>query len=394
MMRVGVEQPPLIVHIVHRFGVGGLENGVANLINELPAGFARHCVMALTEVEPGFAARVRRPDVEFVSLRKPPGQTLKLLPRLVRELRARRPALVHTRNVAALECQLAAWLAGVPARLHGEHGWDVGDLHGENTHLLRVRRLFKRFVHHQIALSERTRRYLVEAVGVDPRRVSALCNGVDCARFRPAAEADAGLPADWPFAAGDFVVGTVGRLAAVKNQQLLIEAFALLHARDPAFAARARLLIAGDGPDAAMLAALAHRRGIDGRTWFAGERADVPALLRRLDLFVLPSLAEGISNSILEAMASGRPVLATDVGGNAELVVPGTTGVLVPAPDARAMADAIGAYFHDPGRLAAHSAAARARAVTDFSLERMTGNYHRTYATLLQRARATQPGGS
>lgn len=394
MMRVGADKPPLIVHIVHRFGVGGLENGVANLLNELPEGFARHCVMALTEVEPAFAARVRRPDVEFVSLRKPPGQTLKLLPRLVRELRARRPALVHTRNVAALECQLAAWLAGVPARLHGEHGWDVGDLHGENAHLLRVRRLFKRFVHHQIALSERTRQYLVDAVGVAPQGVSALCNGVDCAAFRPATAADAGLPADWPFAAGDFVVGTVGRLAAVKNQQLLVEAFALLSSNDPAFAARARLLIAGDGPDAAMLAALARQRGIEQRTWFAGERSDVPALMRRMDVFVLPSLAEGISNSILEAMASGRPVVATDVGGNAELLAPDATGVLVPSSDPRAMADAIGAYFDDSGRLAAHSAAARARAVTDFSLERMTGNYHRTYAALLQRSRATQQGGS
>src|SRR5690606_19861689 len=141
-----------------------------------------------------------------------------------------------------------------------------------------------------------------------------VCNGVDVSRFTPhASDAPlslaAGAPAGW-HRDDAFIVGTVGRLASVKNQQLLCEAFLRLRERNPVFRDQGRLLIVGEGPDQEVLRGQVEAAGAGAAAWFAGEHADVPRWLRAMDLYCLPSLAEGISNSILEAMACGRPVIA------------------------------------------------------------------------------------
>ena len=143
-----------------------------------------------------------------------------------------------------------------------------------------------------------------------------ICNGVDTRRFRPAAAGEP-PPEGWPFEAGRHcVIGTVGRMQTVKNQTLLAQAFIRMVQQQPALAERARLVMVGDGPLRERARAMLEEAGLAALAWLPGERRDVPELMRALDCFVLPSLAEGISNTILEAMASGLPVLATDVGGN------------------------------------------------------------------------------
>lgn len=385
--------PPLIVHVVHRFDVGGMENGVVNLINQLPPGLARHAVLALTEASPAFAARIQRPDVPVLALNKPPGQLLPFLPKVFRALRRLRPQLVHTRNVGTLEVQLAALAARVPARVHGEHGWDVGDLAGENRRMLLLRRLLRHTVHHQIALSTPTQRYLVDRVGVPAGQVTNICNGVDVERFAPApdrAQLRARLAGDDPaarqaLAENAFVVGAVGRLAPVKNPGLLVEAFARVRARNPAFAERARLVLVGDGPLEGALLQQLRALDLESVSWLPGSRDDVPACLQALDLLCLPSLAEGISNAILEAMATGLPVLATDVGGNRELVAQAETGWLLPSGDVDQLAALIEARFDDPAGTRAAGRAGRDRAVTQFSLQTMVDQYHGVYAAQFAR---------
>lgn len=376
---------PLIAHAVHRLDIGGMENGLVNLINGLPEGFADHAVIAFTEISTDFARRIRRPGVRLLALHKPPGQTARILPRLWRELRRLRPSIFHTRNLATLEGQTAAWLAGVPRRVHGEHGWDVGDLDGSSPGPLRLRRCLRPLVHHQVALSEPIRRYLTSRVGVADIRVSRICNGVDTERFAPCADragtrtrlAGAALPAD------AFVVGAVGRLAAVKNLPMLVEAFAIARERDDRFRRQARLALVGDGPQRAELQALVERHGLAGHTWFAGAREDIPDCLAMLDLLCLPSLAEGISNTVLEAMACGVPVVATAVGGNAELIEEGASGWLVASGDVPALAERLLRCLADPAALHAAGRAARARAVTQFSLATMLAGYHAMYAGML-----------
>jgi sugar transferase (PEP-CTERM/EpsH1 system associated) len=371
---------PLVLHVFYRFDVGGLENGVVNLINRMPEEAYRHAILALTEVT-DFKRRILRDDVRYLSLHKPPGHLFRLYPRLVRIFRELQPAIVHSRNLAALEVTAPAWLAGVPVRLHGEHGYDVGDLDGSNTLYRWVRRAYSPFVSHWIALSRDLEDYLVRRVGIAARQVTQICNGVDAARFHPAEGAVPPAPIfGCPFQRpAHWLVGTVGRMQAVKNQTLLAQAFIRALEIAPALRKRLRLVMIGDGPLRGEVLAMLAAAGVAELAWLPGEREDVPEILRNLDCFVLPSLAEGISNTILEAMASGLPVIATRVGGNPELVSEGITGRLVPSNDVEALAEAILAYAQAPSLAQQHGRQGRAEVERRFSLEAMVDAYRRLY---------------
>jgi sugar transferase (PEP-CTERM/EpsH1 system associated) len=379
----------LIVHVVHGFAVGGLENGVVNLVNRLPADRWRHAILALTDVSEEFCKRIERKDVDFIALQKKPGHLAKLYPRLYGLFRAQRPAIVHTRNIAALEAQAPAWLAGVPARVHGEHGWGVSDLGGISNRYRLVRRLYRPFVQRFVALSQPIESYLEHGVGVPRARIARICNGVDTARFCPAGgarEPIPGCPFDDPRL---WLVGTVGRMQAVKDQVNLAQAFVRALEIEPQARARMRLVMIGEGALRERVVETLERAGARDLAWLPGERADVPRIMRGLDCFALPSLAEGISNTILEAMASGLPIAATAVGGNSELIESGLTGKLVPSANAEALAQAILGYFREPALARRHGKAARNRAERQFSLERMVADYERLYLGLVN-----QPAGA
>lgn len=381
---------PLVMHVVFSFDVGGLENGVVNLINRMPAKDFRHAVVALTRCVPSFCSRIQRDDVDFISLEKPAGHGIKLYPRLFRLFAEQRPAIVHTRNLAALEAVVPARAAGVPVRIHGEHGWDVSDPDGRRRKYRVLRRVYRPFVSHYIALSGDLERYLSAGIGVPEQRLSRICNGVDTQRFQPAPGRVA--LSGSPYGAGEVscVVGTVGRLQAVKDQVNLVCAFARLAGAGRAEFGGLRLVIAGDGPLRREVEAAIVEGGVGNRVWLAGERADVPDVMRGFDLFVLPSRAEGISNTILEAMACGLPVVATAVGGNPELVVPGDTGALVPAADDKALTDVIAAYALDPELRRRHGEAGRRRVEAEFSLDGMVERYRALYQTQLEAVRPSR----
>lgn len=371
---------PLVVHVVYRFDVGGLENGIVNLINMLPASRWRHAVIALTEVTE-FRRRIQRDDVRFVSLHKPPGQGIWLVPRMVKLLRELHADVVHTRNLAAVEMSLAAALARVPVRIHGEHGWDTRDPDGRSVAMQWNRRAFRPFVHRYVALSAEIAAYLCERVGVPRERVERLCNGVDTRRFQPSGPVRTPL-AGSPFGDdGLWIVGTIGRLQPIKNQLLLARAFIEALSRSSEGRRRMRLLIAGDGPLREPILQLLREAGVEHLAWLAGERADVPDVMRGLDAFVLPSRAEGISNTILEAMATGLPVVATDVGGNRELLE--GVGVLVPSADVASLADAMLADFADPEGARRRGQRLRAEAERRFSLDTMIAGYGAMYERAL-----------
>ncbi len=376
--------PPRIVHVVHRLAVGGLENGVVNLINHLPPDRFRHAVVCMTGAT-DFAKRIRRADVPIVTLDKSPGHSLLFQRRLYSAFRALAPAVVHTRNLGTLEAQLAAALARVPVRIHGEHGWDTGDLDGTNLRHAAIRRLHASLVHRYVALSAHIERYLHERIGIASSRIERICNGVDCERFAPSRDVRHAFP-HTPFRDERLVLfGTVGRLEAVKDQLTLARAFVAALAREPQARERMRLAIVGEGSLRPAIERVLDDAGARDLAWIAGERSDVAQLLPAFDVFVLPSLAEGISNTILEAMACGVPVIATEVGGSVELVATGETGELVPAADAEALAGAmlrIGSSNEVRSRM---GAAARARAVREFSLAEMVRRYGALYEREIER---------
>jgi sugar transferase (PEP-CTERM/EpsH1 system associated) len=399
-----VDKRPLIAHVMYRFDTGGLENGIVNLVNHMPADAYRHAIVALTEIT-DFRHRIVRKDVEFVALNKPPGQGIWQFPKLYQLFRRLRPDIVHSRNLAALECQLPAWAARVPVRIHGEHGRDVGDLDGSNPTYQRVRRFYRPFVHHYMALSRDLADYLAGKVRVAPENITQVYNGVDTARFCPAA-ADAPTQANSPLGStrGDdgpraiagcpfdpsqhWLVGTVGRMQAVKDQVMLARAF--VHALElaPQLRATMRLVMVGEGPLRAQAQAVLDTAGASALAWLPGEKNDVADIMCGLHAFALPSLAEGISNTILEAMSSGLPVIATAVGGNADLVLAGQTGEIIAAGDPLAMAHRLVQLANDPKRSRAMGLAGRKRAQTEFSMQAMVRNYQSVYDMQLARARA------
>ena len=372
------DKRPLVLHVMYRFDTGGLENGVVNLINHMPSQAYRHAVLALTEVT-DFSQRIQRTDVEFIALHKPPGHGVWQYAKLFKLFRQLRPAIVHSRNLAALEVQMPAWAARAPVRIHGEHGRDVGDLDGNNVTYQRVRRFYKPFVHHYLALSRDLAGYLADKVKVPQTHITRACNGVDTQKFQPAAgepQAIAGCPFD---PAQHWLVGTVGRMQTVKDQLTLAQAFVQALALAPELRQRLRLVMVGEGPLRAQAMALLEAAGVGHLAWLPGERSDVADIMRGLHAFALPSLAEGISNTIIEAMASGLPVIATDVGGNADLVVPQQTGTIVPPANPEAMARGLLDMAMRPLQAQAMGEAGRQRVLANFSLQAMVSTYQSVY---------------
>jgi sugar transferase (PEP-CTERM/EpsH1 system associated) len=373
---------PLIAHVIHHFGVGGMENGIVNLINHMPAERYRHAIVCLTGYS-DFCQRLNRP-VELIPLHKRAGNDIGLYGRLYRAFKHLNPAIVHTRNLSALEAQAVAALAGVRGRVHGEHGRDIYDLHGKSRKYNFLRRVIRPLVKRYIAVSRDLEHWLIDTVHVQPARVSQIYNGVDSVKFAPRVQPrnDFGPPGFCP--PDGWVIGSVGRMAEVKDHPGLTRAFLRLIALSPAARVRARLVILGDGVTREACLALLKQAGAEHLAWLPGERNDIAHLMAQFDAFALPSLGEGISNTILEAMACGLPVVATDVGGNGELVDAGITGTLVPPADSEAMAQALLKYFEDKLLIETHGAAGRAKIEARFSMAAMVKGYMGVYDAVLR----------
>lgn len=378
------QHPPLVVHIIHRLAVGGLENGLVNLINGTAPERYRHAIISLTDYTE-FRSRIQHADVPVIALHKHPGKDFRTHFRLWRLLRTLRPAIVHTRNLPALEFCLVASLAGVPARIHGEHGRDTYDIDGSNRKYNRLRKIIRPFVSRYTAVSEDLSEWLVRTVGVAAERVVHICNGVDTRKFYPRNAGHPPIGPDGFGGQGKFIIGTVGRMEVVKDQLTLVRAFLHLIQTEPTLRDRLRLVMIGDGPLRDESRNLLRAAAAESLAWLPGERADIPDIMRGIDLFILPSIAEGISNTILEAMASGVAVIATNVGGNPELVQIGRTGSLVPARDPPSMANAIRAYVDDLQHLRQHGDAARERVEKYFSIDAMINRYLDLYDAALAR---------
>lgn len=379
------DRRPLIAHVVYRFDTGGLENGVVNLINHMPADRYRHAVIALTEIT-DFKKRITRDDVEFIELHKKPGHGIWLYPKLFKLLRAKRPSIVHTRNLAALEATVPAWAAGVPVRIHSEHGREGADVAPDHPKYRFMRKLYRPFVTNYLALSSDLSHYLHHYVGIPSRKLSQIYNGVDSNRF---ACSDGRLPiAGCPFQGDEhWIVGTIGRMHAIKDQMNLAKAFVCALQTHPQLGDKLRLVMIGDGPERSDVLNFLSSAGLSDISWLPGERHDIPEILHGLDCFVLPSKSEGISNTILEAMASGLPVIATNVGGNPELVENGITGKLVPHSNPEALAEAIIDYAYAPKSALNAGRSARQTVEQRFSLDAMVGAYCELYDSLLTRSK-------
>lgn len=367
-------QPLHIQHVVLSLQPGGLENGVVNVVNRLAPERFRSSVACLRHGGE-FVARLQA-NTPVHELGWQGGNDWRLALRLARLFRTTRPDIVHTRNVEAFYYGFAAAkLAGIDCLIHSEHGRNFDD----RPLRFHVQRWMTRHTDAVFTVSRQLKDDLVHHTGIPAQRVQVLANGVDLARFgvadREQVRAALGLRPT------ETVIGSVGRLVPVKNYPLLLQAFAALQNSD------AVLVLVGAGPERASLEQQAQALGIAPRVRFLGHRDDVTQLMAAFDVFVLPSLNEGMSNTLLEAMASGVACVASNVGGNPDLIVHGEDGCLFESEDLATLTALLGALCRDAGRRAALGAAARRRIEREFSIDAMIARYERLYLSTSSRQR-------
>lgn len=364
-------RPVRVMHLLPELRLGGMEKGVVKLVNAL-----QHRRVASSVCSFDTTDEIRRslnPQVSVFVLGRRPGNDPLLVLRLVRLLRRERPDIVHSHSWGTLcEGYVAARVAGVGLFIHGEHG--TMELRPRNV---RVQRWVWSRADQILSVSSTLADRMAEEIGIPRERVRVILNGADLARFRHYGRSVA--RGQLQIDDNCFVVGTVGRLVPVKDHAALLEALGLLVIRG----VRCQALIVGDGPLGPALRAHAERLGLGAVVRFLGSRSDVERVFQAIDLFVLTSSSEGLPNTVLEAMASGLPVVSTDVGGVAELVEQGKTGILVPSGEPVAIADAIAALADDPCLRVRMGQAGRQRACEGFDIRRMVDDYERLYLDLV-----------
>jgi glycosyltransferase involved in cell wall biosynthesis len=347
--------------ICQNLNVGGAEELILGASIALPAHGVETGVVALTRRGP-IADEIAAAGVPVQLVAGQPGlRDPGAFLRLVRLLQRERPNVVHTFLItASIYGRLAAFAAGVPLVLAAE----------QNIYARKPRRhaLFERLLATRtyciVACCDVVGRFYQQQVGVKADKIRTVYNAVRFVERPTPAEAIAAraaleLPAD------AVVLGTLGRLTEQKGQSVLLHAVAELARQHP----NVVLFLAGAGPLRADLESEAALLGIADRVRFLGLRRDRNTLYAAMDMFVLPSHWEGLSLALVEAMGAGRPVVATAVGGNPEVVADGTTGLLVPPGDSGTLARAIGSLIGDPATRAALGQAAAAEARARFSID-------------------------
>jgi sugar transferase (PEP-CTERM/EpsH1 system associated) len=362
-----------VFQLITELDIGGAQFALLRLLAGLDRDRFAPAVACLYNGDGAVAQRIRALGVPVTDLGMTARWRWDAFGRLYRLLCHARPTILHTWMFHAnIPGRVLGRLAGVPIVISSERTM------GQEG---RLRCWFNRITSplpdRVACVSESVAEFAAQTIGIPPAQLAVIPNGIPLEDFHPAgrskARADLGIPLR------AVVVGTVGRLQPVKGTSYLLEAWALLASDHP----DAILLLVGGGPQQAALERMSRRLGISERVRFLGDRADVPDLLRGMDVFALPSIWEGMPNAALEAMAVGLPVVATAVGGTAEVVVDGVTGLLVPPGNSDALAQSITCLLCDPALRHKMGQAGRERVVKHFSVGRMVEQTERLYEQLL-----------
>ncbi len=366
-----------LVHLVLDMGIGGLQRLITDMT--LAMDRARFNVEVVCFDELGcFADQLQSHGIVVTLLRRHEQHLSKFPLRLARFLRQRDAHIIHMHPGSFIFGSLATRFAGHPVSVYTEHGRFVPE---ERLRVIEDR-ISSFFVDRIIAVSKELEIYLAETVGLPARKICTVINGIRTSEFRPRPKSHA-LLAEFGLQEEAKVLGTVARLDGVKDQLTMIKAFEIVHRRIPA----ARMLLIGDGPCRGELESYIKENKLDTVIQITGQRSDVPALLNLFDIFVLSSLREGTSISLLEAMASGVAPIVTNVGGNPAIVADGFNGLLVEPKSPEILGDAMAGLLSDDERRRLMSQRAVRKVREDFSLEAMVEQYVEIYSDLLSRRR-------
>ncbi len=385
MVANALNKPIRIMHVVDVLGLAGMEYGVIKLVNRLAPEdfFPMICCL-------GFQGETTRPlldrQIPVFELKKRRGRDFGIIFRLAVLLRRQSVDIVHSHNWAAFfYAVMAAAVARIPIVIHGEHGREA--LAVRRRQLLLSRWLGRRVTHLSV-VSSSLGQELMERWKIRPERISTIPNGVDLETFGRDYTLDA-LRQEFQVTAENRIVLNIAHLRPVKDHSTLALAFAKVYAKLP----NVRLLLVGrDLGTQTDLEKLVEALGIRTAVYFAGIRYDIPQLLALCNVCVNTSLFEGMSNTILEAMAARKPVVATAVGGNPELVRDGVTGYLVSPGDHQQLAERLERLLSDAGLSKTMGEAARAQVERDHAMSKMVRAYSELYQEAFWRHRSRKDG--
>ncbi|MEI8349032.1 MAG: glycosyltransferase [Candidatus Omnitrophota bacterium] len=363
-----------VLHVVQTLDVGGLERVVVDSFKYYDRNKFNFTVCCLSE-EGILAGELKRLRMEPVFLNKRNGLDFSISCRIMQLIKKNDINILHTHNQRPLFYgAIAARTSDLLAYVHTRHGRNDPD----SFKNVLINKFFSSFADRVVCVSRDIYEIARKKEGLPLSKIEVIRNGIDISKFASIKTKDKLLLAKLGIKEGSFVIGTVGRLSRIKNHTLLIDAFKNLSAKY----SRAILLVVGDGPEAPRLKKIVQEYGLTEKILFLGEQTDVSASLGLFDIFVLPSLSEGISLVLIEAMAAGLPIVATNVGGNSEVISDGENGFLVSSGDTAALSNAIARLLEDEGLRRRLSDANRHKATQEFNIQVMCKKYEELYTAL------------
>lgn len=359
-----------LIHVILKLDVGGLERVVIDLLRNLNLRIYNPILCCL-EKYGTMIQEVNELGIDVIALgKKEEGLELSLIPRLAKILRQNKIDILHSHNSSPhFYSTLAGKVAGTPINIY--------TIHGQELH--RADKLLSYMTDMIVAVSDDARKLMVRRGGIPQRKVMTILNGIDEGKYHSDVNVtlkkrSIGLAED------DLVIGIVARLAPEKDHNTLLEAFKIVLQKTNK---KVKLVVVGDGNLRKELEEKARHISISENTIFLGERHDVPELLATFDLFVLSSLTEGISLTLLEAMAAGLPIVATNVGGNPEIVLNNQTGIIVPSRDPISMANGIVKVIGNINKAKQMGEMGKDRMAKVFSVKTMAKKYEEVYDKFL-----------
>lgn len=363
-----------VLHIVLSTATGGMENVIYNLAVAHDPNRVKLQVACLEEIGPLSQKLAEHGISSELIPRMTPGVSMIYPATLISFIRHSGCQIVHTHSGCWSKVATACvWIPGIKL-IYTDHGRASPEMRDR----IFLDRIAVKLTDRVVAVGEPLRDYLINTVRLPARKVVTIKNGIDAARFAPSDKNHDAVRTELGFAPTDVVITMVARLAPVKNHKLLIDTFNALAGRYP----QARLLIIGDGPLRGELESKVAHYSLRQKITFAGDRPDVERLLAGADIATLSSQSEGISLTLLEAMATGLPVVATNVGGNPTIITEGQDGYLVDQ-NVPSYSAALGRLIESVSLRRSLGGKARTTVIEKWSVKQMADQYQELYAELV-----------
>jgi sugar transferase (PEP-CTERM/EpsH1 system associated) len=368
-----------ILHVVLSMETGGLENGIVNLVNN--ADNDRFMVDVLCLREKGtLADRIHNPNSQIIFDGNQDPSLLTAIKKIYKACKDGQYHIVHSHGFTTmLASYLATKLTNTAVMMNGEHG----TLYYSSFKQRLLQKWLFRSMDINLTVSSELKSKIQQEFSLSLDNFKPIINGVDSHVFKP--ELSSTIRSELNILDQDIIIGSVGRLVSVKNYPSLIKAFSQVYKNN----AHTHLVLAGDGHERSALEQLTDQLNLKNRIHFLGSRDDIPNVMNGFDLFVLPSFSEGLSNTLLEAMSCGVPVIASHVGGNPEIVKTDVSGFLYPSDDVNALAELLSTLCNSPSHIKKLSVLARKHIVNNYSLMSMVNNYETVYEQQLSTKNVT-----